>query len=138
MINIEKLHEIFHDIQALQPSSNAMHDYINSLSKEDYALLETAFEFGRNGWERSYHDTNECHEFMEDQAAEGTEVTQKMLDDKFLPILNRQKQANDMYSYNYGSANKLDGVYDHNRLSLKTNIITATYKGISMLRDAAF
>lgn len=136
MINLDKLYAIFYDIQSIEPSSPEMHNYINALSREDYALLATAFELGRNGWERTYYGTNKFDEFIEDHAADGTEVTQKMLDDAFLPKRDRQKQANDMYSFKYNDANKFDGEYLHNWLSLKTNIITATYDGISMLREA--
>lgn len=136
MLNLDTITAIFRDIQTIELSSPAMHNYVNSLSREDYASLATAFELGRTGWERNYYDTDKFNEFMEDHAAEGIEVDQKMLDDAFLPKRERQKQANDMYSFKYGDANKFDGEYSHNWLSLKTNLVTATYEGISMLRGA--
>lgn len=136
MLNIDTTRSIFHDIQNIKPSTQQMHNYVNSLSKEYYTVLATVFELGRTGWERDYYDTNKYIEFMEDMAADGVEVTQKMLDDTFLPKKLRQKQIDDMYHFKLVDAIKHDGVYSHNWLSLKTNLISAASDGISMLHEA--
>ncbi|XPV67493.1 MAG: hypothetical protein ACNI25_09210 [Halarcobacter sp.] len=51
---MKPIENIFKNIQKFQVSSNEIKNYINSLSKEEYASLATAFIIGRSGWERNY------------------------------------------------------------------------------------
>lgn len=132
---MKPIENIFENIQKFQVSSNEMKNYINSLSKEEYASLATAFIIGRSGWERNYTDTNEFYSFIEENEASGIKVTQKMLDDKFLTKKLKQQQVQLTYEYELSSSPKIDGVYNHDWLGMKTNLIVEIEKGLSMLRE---
>lgn len=112
-----------------------MKNYINSLAKEDYASLATIFIIGRSGWERNYADTNEYYSFIEQNEASGIKVDQKMLDDKFLTNESKKQQIQLTYEDELSSSPKINGVYNHDWLGLKTNLIFEIEKGLKMLRE---
>ncbi|PKM17781.1 MAG: hypothetical protein CVV11_16870 [Gammaproteobacteria bacterium HGW-Gammaproteobacteria-15] len=132
---MSSIETIYENIKRIQVSSQQMHDYINGLSESDYALLASAFILGRSGWERSYEDSNDFHRFIEEKASEGINVDQKMLDDKFLSMADKNKQFSITHEYEKSDISKANGIYRHNWLSSKTNLITEVEKGIKMLRE---
>jgi len=132
---MKSIDNIFKNIQTLQVSSSDMKNYINSLAKEDYASLATVFIIGRSGWERNYADTNAYYSFIEENEASGIKVNQKMLDDKFLTKELKQQQVQLTYEHELSSSPKIDGVYNHDWLGTKTNLIFEIEKGLDMLRE---
>lgn len=132
---IDRSLEILNVIDNIKPSSQGMHAYVNSLNKEDYALLATTFDLGRQGWERGYYETREYEDYVERMAANGEKVTREMADMKFLPKNKKQEQFDWLYQHMFKKSNKYDGAYEHNWLSMKTNLISETRKGIEMLRE---
>ena len=132
---MKSIDNIFKNIQTLQVSSNEMKNYINSLAQEDYASLATVFIIGRSGWERNYADTNEYYSFIEENEASGIKVNQRMLDDKFLTNELKREQVQLTYEYELSSSPKLDGVYNHDWLGMKTNLILELEKGLNMLQE---
>lgn len=138
MIPIGTLSQLAGRIEQLETSSKEMKDYLNSLNMEEYASLATAFVLGRDGWERNYYDTNEYHAFVEEKEAHDEEVTQEILDNKFLSHEKKLQDINTAYAYEKSSSLKIDGVYSNNWLGQKTNIITAVKKGIGMLSETAY
>ena len=130
---MKSIDNIFKNIQTLQVSSSDMKNYINSLAKEDYASLATVFIIGRSGWERSYEDTNAYYSFIEENEASGVKVNQRMLDDKFLTNELKRKQIQLTYEHELSSSTKIDGVYNHDWLGMKTNLILEVEKGLNML-----
>lgn len=135
MLHSSTLQNIIVQASAFTVSSKQMHNYVNSLSKEEYASLSTVFQFGRSDWERNYYDTNDYYSFIESREAEGIKVTQEMLDSKFLSIDEKKKQIDLVYKDELDECQHFNGQYKHNWLSLKTNLIEATTKGIAMLKD---
>ena len=127
---IDRSLEILNVIDNIKPSSQGMHAYVNSLSKEDYALLATTFDLGRQGWERGYYETREYEDYVERMAANGEQVTREMADMKFLPKNKKQEQFDWLYQHMFKKSNKYDGACEHNWLSMKTNLISETRKGI--------
>lgn len=132
---MSSIESFYRNITSIQVSSQQMHNYINGLSENDYALLASVFILGRSGWERNYRDSNECHIFIEQKSAEGISVNQKMLDDAFLSKADKKNQFNITLEYERKDASKVDGVYRHNWLSSKTNLITEVEKGMKMLQE---
>lgn len=132
---IDKILSIFDDIQRITQSSKEMHDYVNSLSKEDYALLAATYDLGRQGWDRDYYETTEYQIFVENMAIDGYKVTREMADKKFLPKETKQEQFDWLYQHMFKDAIKYDGAYKHNWLSQKINLIKETYAGIGMLHE---
>lgn len=132
---IDKILSIFNDIQGMVQFSQEMHDYVNSLSKEDYALLAATYDLGRQGWDRDYYESNEYEMFVENMASDSQKVTQEMADKKFLPKETKQKQFDWLYQHMLKDAIKYDGAYKHNWLSQKINLISETYAGIGMLHE---
>jgi hypothetical protein len=127
---------IFNHIKTLKVSSAKMKDYINSLDKEDYASLSTIYIIGRdNGWERNYEEHKEYDSFIEENEAQGIKVTQAMLDNKFLTKEIKQKQVSVTYNYELTQSPKIDGVYNHDWLGMKTNLITAVTEGLKMMQE---
>jgi len=126
---------IFNHIQTLKVSSAEMKNYINSLDKEDYASLATVYIIGRDGWERNYEDNKEYYPFIEENEAQGIKVTQTMLDNKFLTKEMKQQQVAITYNYELTQSPKVDGVYNHNWLGMKSNLITAVTEGLNMMQD---
>ncbi len=127
---------IFNHIQTLKVSSAEMKDYINSLDKEDYVSLATIYTIGRdNGWERNYEDNKEYYSFIEENEAQGIKVTQTMLDNKFLTKNMKKEQVQLTYDYELSSSEKIDGVYNHDWLGMKSNLITAVQNGLNMLSE---
>lgn len=133
MIHSTTVKTLLAGAQRFEPASAEMHKYINSLSKEDYAALATAFLLGREGWERNYYDTDAYYQFVEEKESEGEAVTQKMLDDKFLPRSKKAEQVQEAYAHELSGAVKFNGEYNHNWLSQKTNLLYATNTGLQML-----
>lgn len=133
MININATRAIINTIQSIKPSSPEMQAYINSLGKEDYAALATAFDLGRDGWERNYYESDEYLVYMENMAFDETEVTQEMLDRKFLPVEQKKKQAEELYKHMISNTVKHNEAYNHNWLAQKTNLISAIRNGMEML-----
>jgi len=132
---MQSINNIFQNIQTIQLSSRDMKNYINSLSQEDYASLATIYIVGRSGWERSYADTNEYYSFIEESEASGIKVNQKMSDDKFLTNELKQEQIQLIYELELSSSTKIDGVYNHDWLGMKTNLIKAVENGLNMLQE---
>lgn len=132
---IDRILSIFNDIQSITQSSQNMHSHVNSLSKEDYALLATTYDLGRQGWERNYYETREYESFVEDMASNGYKITQEMADKKFLPATKKQEQFDWLYQHMLKNATEQNGVYNHNWLSQKTNLISETRKGLGMLHE---
>lgn len=95
--------------------------------------MATAFDLGRDGWERNYYESDEYLGYVEDMAYNEIEVTQEMVDRKFLPVKQKKDQAEKLYQHMLSNAVKHNGVYNHNWLSQKTNLISATHNGIEML-----
>ena len=112
-----------------------MHDYINSLSKDEYSSLATIYILGRDGWDRFYEDTNEQHSFVEEQEADGKRVTSKMLDDHFLTKERKAEQLDSIYKYELSDSVKDDHVYRHNWLSSKPDLTQIINKGMSMQEE---
>lgn len=135
VLPIDRIRSIFNDIQKFTQASQAMHDYVNSLSKEDYALIAATYDLGRQGWDRDYYETNEYEMFVENMASDGYKVTQEMADKKFLPKETKQKQFDWLYQHMLKDAIKYNGFYKHNWLSQKINLIGETYAGIGMLHE---
>jgi len=132
---MKSIDNIFKNIQTMQVSSNEMKNYINSLVQEDYASLATVFIIGRSGWERNYTDTNEYYSFIEKNEASGIKVNQRMLDDKFLTNELKRKQVQLTYETELSSSPKINGVYNHDWLGMKTNLVTAVENGLNMLSE---
>ena len=132
---MQSLETIFSNIQTKLASSQEMKNYINSLSKEEYAHLATAYIIGRSGWERNYYDTNEYYSFVENNESSGIKVTQQMLDDKFLTNNIKKEQIQLTYDYELSSSDKFNGIYNHDWLGMKTNLITEVQKGLNMLGE---
>ena len=132
---MKSIDNIFKNIQTLQVSSNEMKNYINSLVQEDYASLATVFIIGRSGWERNYTDTNEYYSFIEKNEASGIKVNQRMLDDKFLTNELKRKQVQLTYETELSSSPKINSVYNHDWLGMKTNLVTAVENGLNMLSE---
>lgn len=137
MKNIDRIQSIFEDIQEIELSSQAMHDYVNTLSRDDYSLLATAYDLGRQGWERNYYDTHEYQAFVEDMESDGYKVTQEAADSKFLFQSKKQEQFDSLYQYMFNDAVQHNGAYNHNWLSQKTNLISATNSGARMMQELA-
>lgn len=114
-----------------------MRDYVNALSRNDYSLLATAYDLGRQGWERNYYDTNEYQSFVEDMESNGHKVTQETADSKFLLQSKKQEQFDSLYQYMFNSAIQHKGVYNHDWLAEKTNLINATTNGVRMVQELA-
>ena len=129
------LTQVLNQIIGLKVSSQEMHNYINSLDKETYALLSTVYAIGRDGWEKTYVDTPECNRFIEEQEAQGVRVTNQMLDTKFLTKEIKKNQYNLTYGYELKDLIKEDGIYRHNWLSLKTNLVSSVKNGISLVNE---
>ncbi|WP_103654443.1 hypothetical protein [Agarilytica rhodophyticola] len=132
---MNRIYTIYSTIEEIPIASRQMHDYINSLSENDYALLATVFVLGRSGWHRGYEETNEYHIFVENKASDGIQVNQQMSDDKFLSKANKKEQFDATHQYERLTSSKVDGVYRHNWLSLKTNLISEVKKGLVMLEE---
>ncbi|HEX5330620.1 glyoxalase superfamily protein [Sulfuricurvum sp.] len=126
---------IFNVVQLFEPSSKGMQTYINSLGKEDYALLAATFDLGRQGWERSYEESREYESFVENMAADGRKVTRDLADKRFLPKDEKQRQFDWLYQYMLNGVNQGIAVNEYSWLSQKTNIITETRKGVGMLQE---
>ena len=126
---------ILEDIQKIKVSPPEIKNYINSLDEKEYANLSTAFIIGRSGWERTYSDTNECNSFIESTEANGIKVTQKMLDDKFLTKEVKKEQVKLTNEFELSDSPKVDGVYNHDWLGMKTNLISEVEKGLKMLDE---
>lgn len=127
---------VLNQVKNIPTSSQEMHNYINSLSEEEYASVSTVYIIGRDGWDRSQCDEIAQSDYMTQQYAMGIQVTQKMLDDKFLTsdIKNRQLQLT--FEDELRSAKeKEDGSYQHNWLSLKTNLKDALKNGIELIQN---
>ena len=132
---MKSITKIFNDIQKLQISSVAMKNYINSLDKEDYASLATIYIIGRDGWERNYEDNSEYYSFIEETEAQGIKITQEILDNTFLTKKAKQEQVSITYNFEMTQSPKIDGVYNHNWLGMKTNLITAVAEGLTMMQE---
>lgn len=134
---MNRIYSIYNSIEKITVASQRMNDYINSLSKNDYALLAAVFILGRSGWERDYEDTDEYHIFMEDKASEGVHVSQQILDDKFLSKDNKKRQFDIIHEFTKSDTSKVDDIYKHNWLSQKTNLMSEVKKGLAMLEEIA-
>ncbi len=138
MLPTTSIEKIVNEIKNIQVASNDMKNYLNSLSQEKYASIATIFIIGRSGWERNYYETNEYYSFIEENEACGIKVNQKMLDDKFLTNELKLKQINISYEYELSNAKKIDGVYHHDWLGMKANLIIEIEKGLNMLREVNY
>lgn len=136
-LNLYTILSIFRDIQAIKLASNDMHNYVNSLDREDYSLLATVFDLGRQGWARDYYETEEYQHLVEEMEAEGERVTQEIADRRFLSKAKKQEQFDWTYRHMLGGAIKHNGEYNHNWLTGKVNLISAALTGIGMLHELA-
>jgi hypothetical protein len=136
MLSANDIQNIVNNAKAIPLATLGMHNYINTLTKEEYASLATVFIVGRSGWERNYAGTNEYYTFIESKETEGITVTQAMLDAKFLTTANKRNQVEVTYQYELSHIQNDDDIeYQHNWLSQKTNLIIESTKGISMLGE---
>lgn len=132
---MNSIETICSNLSSIPVATKQMHDFINSLNESDYALLASVFVLGRSGWARDYADTAEYHIFIEEKASEGISVNQQMLDDVFLSKSNKQRQFDLILQYEKSDACKVNGIYKHNWLSNKTNLMTELTKGLRMLQE---
>ena len=122
-------------LKGIKIASMQMDNQINNLNKESYALLATAYIVGRSGWERTYVDTQEYYLFIESKQAHGEKINDKILDDEFLTKNKKREQINGTCQYELTSSDKIDGVYNHNWLSKKTNLISCIENGLVMMQE---
>lgn len=135
MLDYNNILSIYSSIKNLNVGSQEMNNYINSLTKEEYAQIATVYIIGRNGWEKNYYETNEYFTFIEEQEVNGIKVTEQMLDEKFLSKKEKVKQVSLTYDLEFKDAIKIDKSYNHNWLSSKTNLISAIENGLLMLKE---
>jgi len=126
---------ILNNIQKIQDSSQNIKNYINSLDKEEYVNLATAYNLGRAGWEQNYFYTDAYYSFIEKNEDAGIEVTLKILDAEFLTKDIKKKQVQSRYNLHLANLEKHDEVYDHDWLGMKPNLIKEVQKGLDMLRE---
>lgn len=132
---MNSIESIYEKMAKIQVSSQQMHNYINDLSENEYALIATLYILGRSGWERNYENNIDVDIYIEEKASEGVSVNQKMLDDHFLTNSNKKKQFNINHEHEKSNMSKVNGVYRHNWLSNKNNLITEVEKGIQMMKE---
>lgn len=133
---MQSITNIYNKICTIQALSPEIHDYINSLPRDEYCSLATIYILGRDGWNRYYEDTSELYSFVEEQEADGKKVTPRMLDDHFLTKEKKAEQLDTIYQYELSDAGKINHVYRHNWLSKKTDLIQIINKGLSMQEEA--
>lgn len=133
-MQLENLKNILPNLIKFNTSYEEKHQYINSLSTEDYASLSTAFIIGRSGWDRtSFEETKEYYDFIMEMQSRGEELTNEMIDKKFLTKELKMKQLSLTYNYALENSVKSDGEYNHNWLSQKSNLISTTQFGINLI-----
>ncbi len=135
-MNINVVTDVLNQIQDTPTLSKQMHEIINGLDAVSYASVATVFIIGREGWDNSQCDEAAQRDFIEHQEANGVKVTGKMLEDKFLTSAIKQKQLSEHFHDELRNAqNRTGDSYNHNWLSLKTNIKSALQNGITLIQN---
>lgn len=134
MLSSNQIQKLVYTVSQFANDIKQVGNFIQSLSKDEYASLATAYLLGREGWERNYIDSREYIAFVESLEAEGTVIAQKILDDKFLTVDMKKRQVSLIYGYettefdNYNSSGLINPW-----LSSKTNLVSAANDGVAML-----
>ena len=135
MKTIDFIEKVLQQIKPLNIKSQEMHDFINSLKKEEYALIRTVAIIGRSGWEKKYNDTTEYSSFIEESQAHGEHVNDEILDKKFLTEKGKREEVKVIYNQELRISSKFNGEYNYNSLSNNINLTSQIEKGLSLLKS---
>ena len=122
-------------IKQLNIKSQEIHNFINSLKKEEYTLIKTVAIIGLSGWEKKYNNTTEYYSFIEESQAHGEPINDEILDKHFLTKSKKREELKEIYNQELMTSNKLDGEYNYNSLSNNINLISQIEKGLSLLKN---
>lgn len=135
-MNLNNTEKIIEDLSLISDKKE-LAAKINGLNKDEYTDIDTLYTLGKAGKYDStvIHDKPEVRDYIELKQSNNEEITDKEIDNKFLTPEIKKNEIEANKAVSLSSLDYTDGVYNHDYLVNKSDLIINLKKGVSLAKE---